>query len=260
MSPNGTASAASPARGAAQVELISKSGKPLARYFPDVDGGDARPLKADDYLLDGELIIPAGDSLSFEALQLRLHPAESRVRKLAAETPGAIYAVRPARSRGQSLADQPLTERREALETALSPRTQTTRPAASRPRPPTAGARCGGSSAAAERSTESSPSASTIPTGRASGRWSRSSSGGPPIASSAASATPSKAREVGSLLLGLYDEDGLLHHVGFTSAIPAAERARLTERTRGARGRDRLHRQGAGRPQPLEQRALRRNG
>ncbi|HEX6740528.1 MAG TPA: ATP-dependent DNA ligase, partial [Sphingomicrobium sp.] len=68
------------------VTLTSKSGKPLARYFPEV----AELLLATEdktFVLDGELIIPLGDALSFEALQLRLHPAESRIRKLAKETP-----------------------------------------------------------------------------------------------------------------------------------------------------------------------------
>ena len=65
-----------------EITLTSKSGKPLARYFPEVVG-DARRVKEKRFLLDGELIIPLGDALSFDALQLRLHPAESRVRRLA---------------------------------------------------------------------------------------------------------------------------------------------------------------------------------
>ena len=75
----------------------SKSGKPLARYFPEVVEM-LRALQARRFVLDGELIIPVGDALSFDALQLRLHPAESRVRKLAAETPAELIAVRPASS------------------------------------------------------------------------------------------------------------------------------------------------------------------
>ena len=67
-------------RQAAQISLTSKSGKPLARYFPEVVAMLAG-LKEREFLLDGELIIPIGDILSFDALQLRLHPAESRIRK-----------------------------------------------------------------------------------------------------------------------------------------------------------------------------------
>ena len=69
-----------------EVTLTSKSGKPLARYFPDVVEM-LHGLKEKRFLLDGELIIPVGDALSFDALQLRLHPAESRVSKLVAEHP-----------------------------------------------------------------------------------------------------------------------------------------------------------------------------
>ena len=74
MSPSGTASDASLAATGDEVTLTSKSGKPLGRYFPDVVE-ILRGLKEKQFLLDGELIIPVGDALSFEALQLRLHPA-----------------------------------------------------------------------------------------------------------------------------------------------------------------------------------------
>src|SRR5438067_11649151 len=68
-----------------EVDLRAKSGKPLARYFPDVVAM-LRQVAADRFVLDGELAIPKGETLSFEDLQLRLHPAASRVQKLAAET------------------------------------------------------------------------------------------------------------------------------------------------------------------------------
>ena len=69
-----------------EVELRAKSGKPLARYFPEVVAM-LQELAPDPFVIDGELAIPDGDTLSFDALQLRLHPAESRIRKLAQETP-----------------------------------------------------------------------------------------------------------------------------------------------------------------------------
>ena len=69
-----------------------------------------------------------------------------------------------------------------------------------------------------------------------------------------------KKKEVGSLLLGLYDDEGLLDHVGFTSAIPAKERPALTEEARKADRAAGLHRQCARRPEPLEHRAHRRHG
>src|SRR5438067_1212586 len=78
-------------RDGAKIELQSKSGQPLARYFPEVVEM-LRGLNAPRFILDGELAIPEGRGFSFDNLLLRLHPAESRIRKLSAETP-AIYIV-----------------------------------------------------------------------------------------------------------------------------------------------------------------------
>src|ERR1041385_6989938 len=73
------------------VYLQSKNGQPLARYFPDV--GDAiGKLPAHEFVLDGELVVPVSGALSFDELQLRLHPAASRVQKLAKAHP-ATYIV-----------------------------------------------------------------------------------------------------------------------------------------------------------------------
>src|SRR3954468_22347662 len=98
-----------------EVTLTSKSGKPLARYFPEVVEMLLR-TKAKRFLLDGELIIPVGDALSFDALQLRLHPAESRVRKLAKETPAELMAFDLLELDGKVLTGLPLSKRREQLE------------------------------------------------------------------------------------------------------------------------------------------------
>ena len=97
------------------VELISKSGKPLARYFPEV-ATMLEALTPRRFILDGELIIPVGDCLSFEALQLRLHPAESRIRKLAKETPAQFILFDLLATDDEMLAAQPLSVRRRALE------------------------------------------------------------------------------------------------------------------------------------------------
>src|SRR5438309_7194109 len=98
-----------------EVTLTSKSGKPLARYFPEV-AEMLRGTTDKHFLIDGELIIPAGDTLSFDALQLRLHPAESRVRKLAMQTPAELMAFDLLELNGESFADLPLSLRRERLE------------------------------------------------------------------------------------------------------------------------------------------------
>ena len=99
-----------------EVELRAKSGKTLSRYFPEVVAmlGAIAP---ESFIVDGELAIPIGESLSFDALQARLHPAESRVRKLASETPAIFILFDCLMSADEvSLLDAPLTDRRAALE------------------------------------------------------------------------------------------------------------------------------------------------
>src|SRR5205814_4848554 len=64
-----------------KIELQSKSGKPLTRYFPEV-AADLAKLRATEFVLDGEIVIPIGNRLSFDDLLMRIHPAVSRVRKL----------------------------------------------------------------------------------------------------------------------------------------------------------------------------------
>ena len=213
-------------RDGAEVTLTSKSGKPLARYFPEV-AEMLRGLKEKHFLLDGELIIPTGDALSFEALQLRLHPAETRVRKLAKETPAELMAFDLLEVGGKRLADKPLSKRRDALEKFfarneaprlhLSPMTRD-REAALRWLKRSGGALDG---VIAKRSDLEYRSGERAMIKVKQQRTADCVVGGFRYAE--------KKPVVGSLLLGLYDNEGLLHHVGFTSAIPASERAKLTE-------------------------------
>jgi ATP-dependent DNA ligase len=103
-----------------EVELRAKSGKSLTRYFPDVVA-TLRPFAPNRFVLDGELAIPIDNTLSFDALQARLHPAESRVRKLATETPAILTLFDCLiTANGLSLIAAPLQERRAALETVSS--------------------------------------------------------------------------------------------------------------------------------------------
>ena len=100
------------------VALQSKSGQPLTRYFPEVvEALLALPQK--EFVLDGEIVVPVEGRLSFDDLLLRIHPAESRVRKLAAETPAHFFAFDLLYGAGRSkkaLIGEPLTARRERLE------------------------------------------------------------------------------------------------------------------------------------------------
>src|SRR3954447_22364146 len=98
-----------------EVDLRSKAGKPLGRYFPDVVEA-IRSVRAKRFILDGEIVVPVGDSLSFEELQLRLHPAASRVQKLAAAHPAVFVAFDLLAEKTRSLLREPLRKRRQLLE------------------------------------------------------------------------------------------------------------------------------------------------
>jgi ATP-dependent DNA ligase len=210
-----------------EVTLTSRSGKPLARYFPEVVGM-LRGLEDRNFLLDGELIISVGDVLAFDALQLRLHPAESRIRKLAKETPAELMLFDLLETDGESLLDQPLSKRRQTLERFfaknhvpglhLSPATRN-RDAALGWLQRSGGALDG---VIAKRLDLEYRSGERAMVKVKQQRTADCVVGGFRHAE--------KKPVVGSLLLGLYDTDGLLHHVGFTSAIPAKERSALTKK------------------------------
>src|SRR5687767_5546378 len=101
------------------TKLYAKSGKPLGRYFPEAVANVAA-IGGDPFVLDGELVIPADGGLSFEALQMRLHPTESRIRKLAGEIPALFVAFDLPSVGTRDLTAEPLTARREALESLLA--------------------------------------------------------------------------------------------------------------------------------------------
>lgn len=214
-------------REANDVTLTSKSGKPLARYFPEVVSMLCG-LKTKRFLLDGELVISAGDSLSFQTLQLRLHPAESRTRKLAKETPAELIVFDLLELDGRSLIELPLSVRREQLEQFL--RKNETRGLQLSPmtcdRKIALGwlKRSGGAldGVIAKRAGLEYRSGERAMIKVKHQRTAVCVVGG--------FRYTQKGKVVGSLLLGLYDHDGLLHHVGFTSAIPASERPELTKR------------------------------
>jgi ATP-dependent DNA ligase len=208
-----------------EVTLTSKSGKPLARYFPDVVE-ILKGTRSKYFLLDGELIIPVGDALSFEALQLRLHPAESRVRKLAAQSPAELMLFDLLELDGTALTSLPLADRREMLERFfrdndvpglhLSPVTRNRNIALGWL------SRSGGAldGVIAKRTELPYRPGERAMIKVKQQRTADCVVGGFRYAE--------KKHEVGSLLLGLYDDQGLLDHVGFTSAIPTKERAKLT--------------------------------
>ncbi len=221
-------------RSGGDVALLSKSGKPLGRFFPEVVARLAA-LGCDRFVLDGELIVTVGGVLAFDALQARLHPAESRIRRLAAETPADFMLFDLlAGADGASLLGRPLAERRAALEAfhaaqggpslLLSPQTRDVAAAAAW-LAAAGGAldgvvakRVDGAYAPGERAMVKVKQRRTADCVVGGFRY----------------ATDSKV--VGSLLLGLYDEAGRLDHVGFTSALSSEERGPLTTRLEALAG------------------------
>lgn len=215
-------------RNGERVDLMSKAGKPLARYFPDVVA-TMQSLDAERFVVDGEIVVPVDGTLSFDELLLRIHPAKSRVEMLARERPAAFVAFDLlVDGRDQRLVNHPLAERRRALEEWYR------------------------SSVPDGSAVWLSPATHSMSVVK---RWFRSVGGGLdgvvakqldlPYESGERAMRKmkqmrtaecvvggfryaSKGKIVGSLLLGLYDDAGLLHHVGFCSNIKAAERSALT--------------------------------
>jgi len=102
-----------------EVEIGSRNGKPLTRYFPELVEALKRNLPP-RCVLDGEVVLVAGDRLDFDALQQRIHPAASRVTLLAGQTPASFVAFDLLALDGEDFTGRPFAERREALERALA--------------------------------------------------------------------------------------------------------------------------------------------
>jgi ATP-dependent DNA ligase len=213
-------------RGGGDVFIQSRDLRPLDRYFPELHAIFASALP-DGCVIDGEIVIATPRGLDFDALQLRLHPAASRVAKLAAETPAAFVAFDLLALDGRDLREAPQHERRLLLERALAtvappihltPATRDSNVAAewlSR----FEGAGLDGVIAKSEqglyepgkRAMIKIKHARTADCVAAGFRWHKDG----------------KDQRVGSLLLGLYDETGALHHVGVTSSFTMARRKEL---------------------------------
>jgi len=211
------------------VELRAKSGKSLSRYFPEVVAAlGALPVKR--FAIDGELAIPIDDTLSFDALQMRLHPAESRIRKLSAQTPAIFVLFDCLVNRdNRNMMQEPLLQRREALEQfylalkdpgllRLSPYTRV-RSEAQRWLNHAGGALDG---VVAKRIDEPYHAGERAMLKVKRMRTADCVVGG--------FRYETGGDQVGSLLLGLYDAQGKLDHVGFTASIPKADRAALTKK------------------------------
>lgn len=221
-------------KGGDLVDIRAKSGKPLGRYFPELVDR-LRGLAAKQFVIDGEIVIELSGEYSFDALQMRLHPAESRIRKLAAETPAKLVLFDMlADTNGEVLTGRPLSVRRAALEKFIR--------------------------SSGEKDIELSPMTFDpreaeawlwgIGVGKTDGVVAKRRDA-PYLSGERAMVKVKRMRtadcvvggfryladrrEVGSLLLGLYNDEGKLDHVGFTSTIGNDERLALTRRLEALR-------------------------
>jgi ATP-dependent DNA ligase len=232
-------------RDGAEVRIASRGGKELQRYFPEVVEAlkEALPRRA---VVDGEIVVAGADGLDFDLLQMRLHPAESRVRKLAGETPAGYVAFDLLAQGTRDLRGRPLVRRWAALERILEP-----------DRPDRALRRV------LKPGTDVvlTPQTSDVAVAR---RWFDELEGagldGVIAKHDDLTYQPGKramvkvkhertldcvvagyrvhksGKGVGSLLLGLYDDRGVLHHVGAAGAFPVKERLVIQEKLRPLEG------------------------
>ena len=215
-------------RRGSSLYIQSRDLRPLDRYFPELHDSLLVGLP-DDIVVDGEIVIATNTGLDFDALQLRLHPAASRVEKLARATPSSFVAFDLLAADRRDLRDEPQIERRRLLERALRGvkppvhLTPMTRDAALATdwlerfegagldgviaKPET------GKYVPGKREMFKIKHARTADCVVAGFRWHKEG----------------KGSRVGSLLLGLYDDAGKLHHVGVTSSFTMARRKELVE-------------------------------
>ena len=208
-----------------EVTLVSKSGKPLGRYFPEVVAM-LEGLSEQRFVLDGELTIATDDSLSFAALQMRLHPAESRIRKLAATTPAQLILFDCLALGKRDLAELPFAERRKALE-AFYARTRTERLLLSPLTRQSADAETwlARAGTALDGVVAKRLDLAYRPGERAMAKVKQHRTADCVVGGFRYAGNSRKA--VGSLLLGLYDDQGKLDHVGFTSSFDAEQKVAL---------------------------------
>jgi ATP-dependent DNA ligase len=220
-------------RNGAKLDLRSKSGEDLARYFSELVEA-ALKLKATTFLLDGEIVVPHGRSFSFDDLLQRIHPAASRVGKLSQETPALYLAFDLlASAEDARLSAQPLGIRRAALEAFA--RSQFKANPTFRLSPATTDYATAGKWLARAGGGYDGVIAKRLDLSYQSGNRDgmqkiKNFRSADCVAGGFRYATHKLGgrKVVGSLLLGLYDAEGLLHHVGFTSALKREEKPPLT--------------------------------
>ena len=213
-----------------EVELASRNTKPLTRYFPEVVAAVKESLP-ERCVVDGEIFVAVGDRLEFERLQERIHPADSRVRLLAAQTPASFVAFDLLAIEEENLMAEPFAVRRERLEQALAPvrppiyltRTTTDAEEAREWFSRFEGAGLDGV-VAKPRATAYQPNVRTML------KVKHERTADVVVAGYRLHKTSTPDRPLlGSLLLGLYDDQGRLQHVGVSAAFSEKRRAELVD-------------------------------
>ncbi len=214
-------------RSGPEMELSSRNSRPLTRYFPELVDSLAAALPA-RCVLDGEIVIAGSGGLDFEALLQRIHPAESRIKRLAAETPASFVAFDLLAEGDENLCGRPFAERRSRLETLLA---ATGAGDAVRITPQTTDVELAADwlnrfeGAGLDGVVAKSPDLSYQPGKRVMWKIKHERTADCVVAGF----RDHKQGGVGSLVLGLYDDGGVLHHVGVCSGFSAKRRRELVE-------------------------------
>lgn len=211
------------------IELQSKASKSLTRYFPELAAA-LGALGARRFVLDGEIVIPVNGQLSFDDLLQRIHPARSRVARLARERPAILIAFDLlVDERNRALSERPLAERRERLERFAERYFTANGPVRISPASTDVGHAQGWLA-------ESGADLDGVIAKRCSLHYESGNRDGMVKIKRRRTADcvvggfryGQASAHVASLLLGLYDAAGLLQHVGFTSGLRAADKPRIT--------------------------------
>ena len=211
-----------------QIDLISKSGQGLGRYFPEIVAA-LLALKAKYFVMDGELIITDQKRLDFDALLQRIHPAASRIKKLSQETPATLVLFDLlVDERARNLAGRALRTGGGCWSDLLNVLPLTILTCGFRPERWILPSRSNGSNGWRGRWMASSPRGPTCRTSPARGAMLKIKNLRTADCVVGGFRYGSKTKVVASLLLGLYDKEGLLHHVGFTSGLANVDKKALT--------------------------------
>jgi ATP-dependent DNA ligase len=207
-----------------EVVIGSRNERPLTRYFPELVPALQAALP-DRCVVDGEIVIATADGLDFDALQQRLHPAESRVNRLAGETPASIVLFDALAIDDRSLLDAPLLERRAVLEQAVAgaePPVHLTPVTTDRDLARDWFVRFEG--AGLDGVIAKPPTGTYQPDKRVQLKIKHKRTADCVVAGYR---MHKSGDGVGSMLLGLYDDEARLHHIGVASSFTAAKRPEL---------------------------------